>query len=274
MDNQTAKPSAEERFAHAKALHSTGATPENTRRIREILEAVHNDPVGLDPRRSAEALSLFAEILLCDYLNRWNDAGAPELDAAENAVERALRIAPDLAKAHYASGLVHRAKGGHQQSLAAFTRSIALNPDMPLAHAQQGAELMYTGRPEEALRPINTALTISRPDSPSRGMFYWYLGRAHFFAGNYYDAIPCLQKSVDMRPNVWYNSLYLVSAYALTGNDKEAKAALSDFDARFPGYTLARVMLNEQTNPNDNEVVIAARGEFHRGLRAAGMPEA
>jgi len=241
MENSPADPGADDLLARAKALynHERVTTPENTLRTRQALrQALDNSP-DVEQGRLAEAWSLYTEILMCDYLNHWNDAGVSELAEAEKAVQHALQIAPDLAQAHYASGLVYRARGEHQRSLAAFTQTIALNPNIPLAHAQQGAELIYTGRPKEALPPIETALRISRPDSPLRGMFYWYMGRAHFFTGDYHDAVPWLRKSVEVRPNLWYNRLYLVSACALIEDKIGAETALREFDARFPGYTLA-----------------------------------
>jgi tetratricopeptide (TPR) repeat protein len=273
MENRPANPDADDLLARAKALynHERVTTPENTLLTRRTLRQALDNAPGIEPRRLAEAWSLYAEILLCDYLNGWNDAGRSELVEAEKAVQHAMQIAPDLAQAHYASGLVYRAKGEHQRSLAAFTQTIALNPNIPLAHAQRGAELIYTGSPEEALQPIETALRISRPDSPSRGMFYWYMGRALFFSGKYDDAVPWLRKSVEVRPNLWYNRLYLVSACALAEDKIGAETALCEFNARFPAYTLTRVAVNEQTNPNNHPVVVAGREKFHEGLRAAGM---
>jgi tetratricopeptide (TPR) repeat protein len=274
MENKPANPNVEDFLVRAKALygHEKVTTPANTLVTRRMLREGLDNSGGVEPRRLAEAWSLYAELLMCDYLNRWNDAGKGELAEAERAVERALEIAPDLAQAYYSSGLVYRAKGEHQRSLAAFTRTIALNPNIPLAHVQQGAELLYTGSPEEALRPIATALEISRPDSPSRGMFYWYMGRTHFFAGHYREAIPWLRKSVELRPNLWYNRLYLASAYALDSDKEAAETALREFTERFPGYTVARVICDEQTNPNGNDVVVGARRKFHEGLLDAGMP--
>ena len=259
-------------ISRARALHRQLRTPQNSLQIRELLQQALDEPTGLEPRQLAETWSLLAEILMCDYLNGWNRAGAVELAQAENAAERALEIAPDLAGAHYASGLVHRAAGKHDAALAAFTRSVELNPQFALAHAQQGAQLIYIGRPLEALPLIETALRISRPDSPTRPMFYWYMGRAHFFAGNYGDAIPWLRRSVEGRGNLWYNRLYLVSGYALVWDRAAASAALHEFDAEFANFTLVRVIASEQTNPNDNPVVVAARQRFHDGLRRAGMP--
>ncbi len=271
MDNRTANANAADLISRARAIHSKVLTPENALLVREILESALEDPVGVDPRRLAEAWSLLAEILMCDYLNRWNHAGLPELARAENAVQRALEIIPELAPAHYASGLIYRAKGKHEASLAAFARTTELNPDIPLAYAQQGAQLMYVGRPKEAVPLVEKAIKLSPVASPALGMFYWIIGRAHFFSGNYEAAIAWLRKSVELRPTLWYNRLYLVSACALAGDGKEAKIALADFDARFPGYTLSRVESDEQTNPNGNPVVVEGRRKFHEGLQQAGM---
>jgi hypothetical protein len=49
-----------------------------------------------------------------------------------------------------------------------------------------------------------------------------------------HDSVEWLAKSVEIRPNLWYNRLFLVSAYALTHQSAAAVAALREFDARFP----------------------------------------
>lgn len=259
-------------ITRAKALHRQLRTPENSLQIRELLQKALAEPVGLAPRELAETSSLLAEILMCDYLNSWNGAGAGELSQAEEATRQALEIVPDLAGAHYASGLIHRAQGRHEAALAAFARTVELNRGFALAHAQQGAQLIYIGHPVEALPLIETALRISHPDSPARPMFCWYMGRAYFYAGKYGDAIPWLRRSVEGRPNLWYNRLYLVSSHALVGDPDAAAVALREFDAEFPNYTLARVIASEQTNPNGNRAAVAAREQFHDGLLRAGMP--
>ncbi len=172
-------------IGQARAIQSQVMTPENSLQIRELLRKALAEPVGVELRRLAEAWCFLAEVLMCDYLNRWNGSGATEFAEAENAVQHALEIAPGIAAAHYTSGLIHRAKGEHEAALAAFTRTVELSPEFALAYAQQGAQLIYTGRPLDAVQPIETAIRISRANNPSRPMFYWYLGRAHFVAGNY-----------------------------------------------------------------------------------------
>jgi hypothetical protein len=65
--------------------------------------------------------------------------------------------------------------------------------------------------------------------------------------------------------------LYLVSAYALLGQMAAARRNLRAFDKLYPGYTLARVEVEERANPNKNRFMVAGRRKFHDGLRRAGM---
>ena len=249
-------------IARASALYEKRLSPASTRNMRGLLDASRH-----------EGAVLHATTVLCDYLNRWNEAGPAEVAEAEAAVLQALRHNPDHALAHYAKGFVHRTKGEHEAALAAFTEALKHDPDFARAHAQRGAELLYLGRPEEAIVEVETALRLS-PRSAQRGMFYWIIGRARFFMGQYSQAIPLLRRSIRLWPHIWYNRLYLASAYALSGKPAAASRALQEFEHEFPGYSLARVREHERTNPNDNPFVVAGREQFHEGLRRGGMQAA
>ena len=168
---------------------------------------------------------------------------------------------------------MRRAKGEHERALEAFSRALDLNHNMTRALAEKGNELTLLGRPAEAPALVEKAIKLS-PRDPALGGFYWIIGRARFFSGSYRDAIPWLRKSVALRPNDWYNRLYLVSAYALDDQQDEAKKGLQDFNliAQFAGYTLERVTSSEKTNPDDNLVVVSARQKLREGLQLAGMP--
>lgn len=248
-----------ESIARASALYEKRLSPESTNHMRGLLEASQH-----------ESAVLHATTLLCDYLNRWNEAGPAEVEKAEMAVLEALKSNPNHALAHYAKGFVHRTKGEHEAALDSFTETLEYIPDFARAHAQRGAQLLYLGRPQEAIAGVEKALEVS-PRSAQRGMFYWIIGRAQFFMGQYAEAIPWLRRSIRLWPHLWYNRLYLVSAYALLGRKAAASRALQEFEGQFPGYTLARVVEHEGTNPNDHAFVVAGRERFHDGLRSAGM---
>ncbi len=253
----------------AMGIYISGITPEHTLAARRLLE----EAVSLDPR-SAETWAWLADLLASDYLNRWNDAGIDQLAEAETAVARALAIDQNLALAHFADGFIHRAKGENTAALESFNRALRLNPNFARAYAQKANELVNVGRPEEAPPLVERAIKLS-PRDPSLGVFYWNLGRANFFAHRYPDAIPWLQKAVEVRPNQWNHWLYLASANALIGNKREAETVLHNFNDHplFRGrkFTLERVVEYEQANPNENPVIVEGRKKFHEGLIEAGM---
>jgi adenylate cyclase len=265
---QVAQPDALDLRLRAEGIFLSAVTPEHDLAARRLLEqSVHLDP------NSAEAWARLAEITASDYLNHWNNTGPDQLREAETAVKKALALDPDLALAHFANGFIHRARGEHQAALAAFDRAIALDPNFALAYKDKGDELILLGHPDEAPPLVEKAIALS-PRDPSLGIFYWVAGRAEFYAGRYREAIPWLTKSIEVRPNLWYNRLYLASAYALLGDTQEAQKVLQDFQRHFTGrrYTVALVESFERTNPSSNPTVVAARDKFHQGLLLAGMP--
>jgi adenylate cyclase len=266
---KSVQPDALDLRLRATSLFFGSVAPENTLAVRQLLQR----SVSLDPN-SAEAWARLAQVTISDHLNRWNDTGKEQVHDAEDAVRKALLIDPSNALAHVATGLIHRARGDHHSALEAFSRAIELDPNFAFAYAHKGSELIYVGRPAETPPLVEQALRLS-PHDPHIGIFHWIVGRANFFTGQYDQAVLWLHKSVQARPNLWYNRLYLVSAYALLGKTEEAARALGEFNRRFPRpvYTLAVVKLHEDSNPNSDPAVVAARDKFHEGLLQAGMAE-
>lgn len=263
------QPDALDLRLRATSLLFSSVTPENTMVMRTLLQR----SVALD-LRSAEAWARLAEIMVSDYLSKWNDTGEPELREAEAAVQKALLFDPTHALAHVVHGLIARARGEHHTALEAFSRAIELDRNFAFAYAHKGNELILLGRPAEAPPLAEQAMALS-PHDPSIGMFHWIIGRACFFLGEHDRAIVWLRRSIETRPNLWFNRLYLVSACALADLPGEAARALSEFTRFFPEpvYTLAVVREHERATPNDNPIVVAGRAKFHAGLLRAGMAE-
>jgi len=238
------------------------ATPQQAREMRAALNT-----------SAVEAVALMAANALCEYLNRWNDAGPAEVTQAQSAVETALSIDPAFYLAHYARGFLCRAQGQHEEELAAFDETIKCNSDFARAHAQRGEALLYLGRAPEAIAAVDVAITRN-PTSKIRGYFYWVKGRAYFYQEQYPEASLWLERSVRNWPHVWYNRAYLLSAHALSrkpGNRVTVRRVFGAFDERFPGYTVAQIIENERATPG-TQPFGAMRKRFHEGLQVAGMP--
>lgn len=261
------QPDALDLRLRATSLFYSSVSPEHTLATRQLLQ----QSVALDPD-SAEAWAWLGELIVSDYMSNWNNTGEVQLQEAEEAVRRALLIDPNHALAHVAHGLLERVHGAHHSALEAFSRAIELDRNFAFAYAHKGNQFILLGQPAEAPPWVEQAIRLS-PQDPSIGMFYWIIGRAKFFSGQYQQAIPWLRKSVQARPNLWFNHLYLVSACALAEMPEQATRALAQFNRRFSGqtYTLAIVEARERAIPNDDPSVVDARGKFHEGLLRAGM---
>jgi TolB-like protein/cytochrome c-type biogenesis protein CcmH/NrfG len=263
------QPDALDLRLRATALFFSSIAPERTLATRQLLQR----SAALDPN-SAETWARLGEIIASDYLTCWNNTDREQLREAEDAVHRALLIDPNHALAHVAHGLIQRARGEHHGALEAFSRAIELDRNFAFAYAHKGNQLTLVGRSAEAPPLVEQAIRLS-PHDPSIGVFHWIIGRALFFTGQYEPAIPWFRKSVETRPNLWFNRLYLVSACALADMPEQATRALSEFNRLFtnPVFSLAVVAARESASPNDDTTVVAARDKFHEGLRCAGMPE-
>lgn len=260
-------PDAVDLRLRAMAFYINGVTPEHVLSARQLLE----QSVRLDPNL-AESWSWFAEMLVTQYLHRWNNVGKEALEQAEEAIAKAVAINPNVAQAYYTQGLIRRAKNDQLGALEALSRAVEVNPNFPRALAEKANQLTSLGRPAEAPQLVEKAIKLS-PRDPALGGFYWIIGRAHFVSGDYRNAIVWLQKSIALRPDDWYNRLYLVSAYALDRQKDEAKKVLREFNdnPRFAGYTLQRVAEEMKVLPNDNPLIVSARQKVHEGLQIAGM---
>jgi adenylate cyclase len=267
--------SIEEIMASAREIYATACTPANTTLITQAVEHILRDPIR---QQDPEIWAFCANVRCCDYLNRWNGADAAELAAAEHAVETALRLDPHHRRAVYVSGFLHRARGRHAESLAAFDRVIALKPDatdrmIAEAYAQSGTQWMYLGHPERTGELVEKAMAITPPDSPAVGVFCWIAGRVPFVQDNYRGAIDWFERSVAIRRNFWYTRAWLIAAYALNGQIEGAQRTLGEFRALFPQLnTVANVINAERSIPLSQPLLIDARKKVHDGLLLAGLP--
>lgn len=254
-----------------KVLYTQEFTRKSAGEMRALLEQALTETGEREPQAAAEARALLAGVMACQHLNNWTAEGEAQLAAAERHIEDALRTTSGPAPlVHFAAGFLHRARGRHEPALAAFRRALEHSSNFAGAHAQTGAELLYLGRPQEALPHIERAIELAA-DGPLRSMFYWIMGRTRFFLAEYEDAIPWFEKSITIQKDLWYTRLYLVSANALAGRRSEAERVLNEFHSLFPPHTLARVIEAERRIPHDNLFVVVGRRNFHAGLRLAGM---
>jgi tetratricopeptide (TPR) repeat protein len=185
-------------------------------------------------KEAAEALAGLAEVLMIDYLRGWNNATNINILVAEQAVQKACALDPSVALAHVAKGQIREVEGDLKGAIDAWDQALRLDPALEIAYAHKANALILRGKAEDALEPLETAISSPGADL---GLLYWFKGRAYFHIEKYTDAIQCLKISTDKRPTTWFSWAYLISAYARTEQlqkrDQEAVLAVDKYRESF-----------------------------------------
>jgi adenylate cyclase len=218
-----------------------------------------------------KALVGLADTLAVEVNYRWTDAPADQLRRAENAVDQVLSQFPSDAMAHFVKGEIQRAKGRNlDAAVGEYVAAIAINPSLAPAHGALGATKIRVGRSAEAFAPLQMAIQLS-PRDPLLNTWYFYIGHAHTHLGQYEEAIDWCHRSIAMKP-FWIAYADLAAAYALTGRESEAQAAVAELRRLMPNYTIAQ-WLQDGRRWSDNVAFFAEFQRIAEGLRKAGLPE-
>jgi tetratricopeptide (TPR) repeat protein len=163
----------------------------------------------------------------------------------------------------------------HEKALQNAEKAMALNPADAESQFALAEVLVYSGKPKEAMKIINTVMRID----PSRMAECLNLfGKAHFCLGEYEEAIAAFNRSLKYNPASGHYD-WLASAYANIGKDNEARASFEIEKKRWlevsaKGETAKFTKLDLQptvfTIPFNNPEVTQ---RFVGGLIKAGWPE-
>jgi TolB-like protein/DNA-binding winged helix-turn-helix (wHTH) protein len=153
--------------------------------------------------------------------------------AAEYA-DKALRLAPDDANAHYARARIHAEAGESEQAIARFDQAIALNPSASNVLVGSASPLLYVGRIDEAIDRIKQAMGID-PFHPD--WFHWDMGWALWEKNDCGAALTAMRK-MSRIPSGAHRML--AGIHACLGNKREAKEALAVFLKDSPGDSISK----------------------------------
>ena len=154
-------------------------------------------------------------------------------------------------------------EGQHEQSIAAFEKAIALNPNF--TDWRFGMALLRAGEPARATQVIAEHMRYDPfyvPWAPGQ------LGLARYLLKEYSEALPPLREYTSRAANMRNGHVWLAANLAQLGQLNEAHAEAAEVLRIDPKYTIdgtqRRLALFKR--PEDVE-------HFLDGLRKAGLPE-
>ncbi|GAC1431706.1 MAG: hypothetical protein NVSMB6_30020 [Burkholderiaceae bacterium] len=192
---------------------------------------------------NADAWARLARSLLIQRIN-FSGALSPEeseqkLTEGQRAVEKAIALDSNSARARLAEGLMYSILRKPAESARANETAIALDRNLALAYNNLGVALINMGRPKDALQWTRKAMQLD-PLGPQVGQTQSIMGKAHFLLGETEQAIEWLLKARASNPNFVRTHAFLTLAYIQNGDHELAKLSLADVQRTGPHFRLSR----------------------------------
>ncbi len=237
---------------------------------------------GFNRHNLVEALALFEQAVALDPDSRaWagiaimNNLGAangwlPDREAALLRVEEASRnldrINPESFSAMQVKTMVsYRHKGGLET--LRLSKAWAERYPQSIALGGYGYNLIFNGRPEDAIAPLERALRLS-PRDVFRAEWQYRLALAHFLLGSFEQARQWGHDAQVSNPELPWPPVHAAAAVRL-GNEAEGREILAGFLRRHPGYDANRIV--RMFDVPDQEF-IEGRARLIGSLREIGLP--
>jgi tetratricopeptide (TPR) repeat protein len=256
-------PDSMDLYFQGLACANKGYSPENIARARVFYERA----LALDPG-NVDALILYTTTDTLPAIAYYTDDRQARLLAAEEALTRALSIAPEHAFAHLQMGIVQIFTNRAARGIAECERALALDRNLVIAHGFIGIAKHFIGRSEETEAHVQEAIRLSPRDT----LAYLWLGAPGYAKIHLGDeeAVAWLRRSIDANRNFPLYHFVFAAALGQLGRLDEAQSAVQAGLALNPTFTISRFRAG---SPSDNPTFLAQRERLCGGMRKAGVPE-
>jgi adenylate cyclase len=178
-----------------------------------------------------------------------------------------VRLAPRDEWAHFCMGFAYGQADRFEDAVAECRRAIELNPNFSNGYSELGRSLAALGRSEEAIDACRTALRLN-PRDPSNWERHDTLAIAYFTAENFEASLQEARITAQSHPELPEGLIMLAAASSALGQIDEARRAVAQCLARWPGIRLGNIV--PIYVPLARE---ADRQRLWTMLRQAGFPE-
>ena len=237
---------------------------------QSVLRLVDEGNVLEDESRFQDALERYeaairlAPDLARAHLNRGNALLAlGDPDGASDAYATALLRDPDYAAAHYNMGNAHVRANRREDALAAYRRALALKPDFADAEVALGALHEDLGERENAVASYRRALQIN----PAYAEVHSNLGNVLQDLGEPEEALASYHRALELEPRLHMAHYGLGNALFALGNHAEAVASYREGLKHNPDFATAHFNLGNTLQAlGQNEDAVAS---YRRALAIA-----
>ncbi len=165
-----------------------------------------------------------------------DDPGYDPRPLMMEAARKAVKLAPNSAAAHNALAEAHFYNGEHEQFLTEVAKVLELNPNDAGTISWLGTLMAFSGRWDEGGALIEKALAFN-PSVVSPSAQYG-LAKAHYYRGEYAEALEDFQHVWAAYDGYWVNDLNRAYLYADWGKQEEAETAAAALMKQLPDFVV------------------------------------
>jgi len=195
-----------------------------------------------------------------DWRYSWSPEPDRSLDTAVELARSAIQLDRLDAQAFAELGFAHLYKKRHDDSLADYSRAMALNPNDADIIAEHADALVYSGQPEKSVELLEKAMRLN-PYHPD--WYLWYLADAYNAMGRAADVIATVRRM----HNPDEGRRLLAANYAHLGKMTKARTQAAEVMLLHPEFTIGQW----RHRPPYRDRAILER--YIEGLRKAGLPD-
>lgn len=210
----------------AKVLHHRATREDNSEAQKMIDKALELDP------NYAHAHAWRGCIIGQSWVYGWCADREKAMTTVSEELATALGLDDNDADVHRILAAININRGDHEGAQYHQERGLSLNPNYDLIVVQQGEFLTWIGKPEEGAEWIRRAMRLN-PHHPER--FWNHLGRAHFVARKYAQAIEAFRHI--NTPDQFHHA-FLAGAAAMAGDPEAAERHRKQVLALNPAFTV------------------------------------
>ncbi len=216
------------------------------------------EAIALDPEYAC-AYRALARTHIMDAWFGTTKSPKQSLAKSKELLQKAIVLDNTYAEAHATLGILFSMTGKHDKAVATAEHAVALNPNSAFTHAMLGHTLRFAGRWEEGIPEYKKAIRLN-PIPPDQ--YFFGLGLAYAWTGQYDEAIKWCEKAVRQKPDSFFAHLMMAVIYSLSGREEEARAEGAEVLRINPKFSLEK--FEKRCTGKDKERFIGA-------LRKAGL---
>jgi TolB-like protein/DNA-binding SARP family transcriptional activator/Tfp pilus assembly protein PilF len=235
-----------------------------TKQDLETAQRLFERAIDQDPELGP-ACSGIAEALYYETVYGFAESARDNRERAIVSALRAVTLDSEDAGAHCTLGRTHYMRREHAAAIIELTTALDLNPSLALAHYGMGAVLVFSGRSEEAVPHLKSAMRLS-PYDPNMGSVLVRLADAMYFTGRCEEAVEWARKAIQQPNFQWSRHAVLIAALGQCGRLEEGRRALEQVVKLRPDFSLSFV---KETHLLDDPENIE---HYLEGLRKVGLP--